>query len=95
METMLRSIKCDCHCDQESNMVMVIVMVIVMVMVMVHIKIVGRWKRGIPPSRTLGWGGNSLPRGGNPPPLGTLRWGGNPPLGGFPYSLGKKFTEKT
>ena len=75
---MLRSIKCDCHCDQESNMVMVMVMVMVsvmvMVMVMVHIRIVGRWKRGrggeFPPSRTLGWGGNSLPRGGNPPPQG-------------------------
>ena len=55
METMLRSIKCDCHCDQESNMVMV----------MVWEELRGG---GNPPHYgTLGWGGIPSPGDEIPP----------------------------
>ena len=89
METMLRSIKCDCHCDQESNMVMV--------MVMVHI-CVYLWEEGrggeIPP--TMGrWGGGEFPPPGmKSPPLRDTQVGGKSPPGGISLLLGKEIHGK-
>ena len=82
METMLRSIKCDCHCDQESNMVMV----------MVWEELRGGGE--IPP--TMGrWGGGEFPPPGmKSPPLRDTQVGGKSPPGGISLLLGKEIHGK-
>ena len=72
METMLRSIKCDCHCDQESKMVMV------------HIKTLEKSEGGGGNPPTMGrWGGGEFPPPGlKSPPLRDTEVGGKSPPGG-------------